>query len=280
MIKHRGLLATLGLSPERLARRKLGIGGSDARKILSGNPEDVLALWQEKRGEREADDLSRNLPVQLGSYTEPLNAAWYEMNTGREIWACGEERRSPAFDWMYVTLDGLTTTEDGEEAVWEAKHVNAFSKMDEVVQRYMPQLHHAMHCTQLNRALLCVFKGTTEQHIIDVRRDDWYLAQLIEAERDFWDCVVTGRPPVAVDPTAATEAIEAIRIVDMAGSNSWADAAASWIETRPSAALFERSAKDLKGLIPDDAKVAFGNGVRITRRKNNSLVIEPDKENS
>ena len=43
--------------------RRHFIGGSDARLIMG--EDDLLRLWQEKRGEVEPEDLSGNLIVQL-----------------------------------------------------------------------------------------------------------------------------------------------------------------------------------------------------------------------
>ena len=48
------------------AERRKGIGGSDANIIMSGDPERLIALWREKRGEAEPEDLSGNLAVQMG----------------------------------------------------------------------------------------------------------------------------------------------------------------------------------------------------------------------
>ena len=56
--------------------RKGFIGGSDCVKIMQGN---WLELWQIKTGLVESDDLSRNLAVQLGSYTEDFNLEWFEI---------------------------------------------------------------------------------------------------------------------------------------------------------------------------------------------------------
>jgi predicted phage-related endonuclease len=39
------------------------IGGSDARIIMGDDEAALIRLWQEKRGEVEPEDLSRNLPV-------------------------------------------------------------------------------------------------------------------------------------------------------------------------------------------------------------------------
>ena len=45
------------------ADRRYFIGGSDARIIMGDDEAALIRLWQEKRGEVEPEDLSRNLPV-------------------------------------------------------------------------------------------------------------------------------------------------------------------------------------------------------------------------
>jgi hypothetical protein len=56
--------------------RRLFIGGSDARIIMSPDEAALVRLWKEKRGEAEPEDLSGNLVVQLGAATGALNWAW------------------------------------------------------------------------------------------------------------------------------------------------------------------------------------------------------------
>jgi len=65
--------------------RRLFIGGSDARIIMSPDEAALIRLRKEKRGEAEPEDLSGNLIVQLGVATEALNQTWYERNTGRVV---------------------------------------------------------------------------------------------------------------------------------------------------------------------------------------------------
>lgn len=276
-INHRELLKSLGLTPEALAARRGAIGGSDSRIIMSGNADRIVRLWGEKRGEVEPEDLSDQLNVMLGLFTEPFNAAWFEKVTGREIGHRQKLVESPVFPFMRATLDGMTLDDEMARAVWEAKHVNAFMKNEEIAQIYMPQVHHQMHCSQTDRAFLSVIKGTTDLLIFTIRRDDWYLAQLIEAERDFWDAVTSGRMPAVAQHVPATEAIEAVRTIDMTGSNSWATAAATWIETRPAALLFERTVDDIKAMLEPEVRVAFGHGIRATRAKNGSVRITRDQ---
>ena len=65
-----------------LKDRRFFIGGSDARIIMSQDQGALWALWREKRGEIEREDLSANLIVQLGVATEDLNRHWFERIKG------------------------------------------------------------------------------------------------------------------------------------------------------------------------------------------------------
>ena len=92
--------------------RRSFVGGSDARIIMGDDEAALLRLWREKRGEVEAEDLSRNLIVQLGVVTEDLNRRWYEANTGSGHHG-HPERMSDIrrCRWMAATLDGRVACE-------------------------------------------------------------------------------------------------------------------------------------------------------------------------
>jgi hypothetical protein len=61
--------------------------------------------------------------------------------------------------------------------------------------------------------------------------------------------------------------IEAVRSVDMGTSNSWGEFAAVFRSTRSAFLEHERAKTELKGLMPEDAKEAFGHGIRAKRSK-------------
>ena len=69
-------------------------------------------------------------------------------------------------------------------------------------------------------------------------------------------------------------AIAAVRIVDMSGSNSWAEFAGVFRSTRQAFLDHERSKTELKVLMPEDAKEAIGHGVRAKRSKSGAISFD------
>jgi hypothetical protein len=57
-------------------------------------------------------------------------------------------------------------------------------------------------------------------------------------------------------------------------SNSWAEFAALFCSTRAAFLEHERAKTELKGLMPDDAKEAYGHGVRAKRSKSGAVSFE------
>lgn len=262
-----------GLTAEQILKRREGIGGSDANIIMGGDQAAILRLWEEKTGQREGEDLSRVLPVQMGTWTEPLNRHWYTLTTGNEVQVC-EGIVHPQHKFMRCLLDGFVPAED---AIFEAKHVNQFAKADQVAQKYMGQLHHNMACAGKTRAVLSIFIGTMTYEHFMVEADPFYTATLIEAEEAFWNAVQTmtppGEMPAPLSPTLPTQ----FRTVDMTGRNEWASHADNWLRYLEASRNFTASEKALKGMIEQDVSEAFGHGIRITRAKNGALTIREAK---
>ncbi len=129
--------------------RLLGIGGSDANIILSGDDERLLRLWSEKRGEAQPEDLSDRLSVVLGCWTEDFNRQWYEKLSGSRVVDAGKALTCAKYRWRKCTLDGVV---ESSGAIFEAKHTNSFVKAEEVLERYMPQLQHNMAVAGAERA--------------------------------------------------------------------------------------------------------------------------------
>ena len=263
-------LEDLGLGHDLQASRREGIGGSDANVILSGDAERIVRLWREKRGEAEAQDLSSVLPVMLGSWTEAFNRQWYEREAGLVVSEVGAAHVCARHSWRRCTLDGFVAHKG---AVFEAKHVGAFVKPEEVVERYMPQLQHNMAVMQAERALLSVIFANHKWEVYEIASDWLYQEELLIAETRFWDCVRTGELPVPAPVPPAPKPI-GVREMCLEGNNAWGAAAADWLECREAAKRHTTAAALLKGMVEADVTRAFGHGIEIKRSKSGALSIK------
>jgi predicted phage-related endonuclease len=258
--------------------RRSFVGGSDARIIMGADETALVHLWREKRGEVEPEDLSGNLIVQLGATTEALNRSWYERNTGRRIVDVQRRVRHSAIPWMVATLDGIV---EGTETVFEAKFMLPWSFSEEAAaEKYMAQLQHNMWVTHLRASVLSIITGGGKWVEITIPMDPLYLSVLVSAEKKFWRCVQSGETPHLINAEPPRPRIEAIRIVDMSSSNSWAEFAALFRNTRSAFLDHERAKSELKALMPEDAKEAIGHGVKARRSKSGAVsfdVLEMEK---
>jgi predicted phage-related endonuclease len=252
--------------------RRLFVGGSDARTVMGHDHDALLQLWREKRGEVEPPDLSGNLIVQLGVATEPLNRQWFERNTGHTLTHIQHRIRHPVIRWMGATLDGVVA-ETG--SVFEAKFMLPWSFSERgAAEKYMAQVQHNMWVTNAKMSVLSIITGGGKWVEIAVPADSLYQHLLLTAEKKFWRCVETGEPPrlFGVEPPRAR--IEAVRVVDMSASNSWAEFAGIFLRTRDAYSEHERAKTELKALIPEDAKEASGHGIRARRSKAGAISFD------
>jgi predicted phage-related endonuclease len=252
--------------------RRYFIGGSDARIILGNDEAALVRLWQEKRGEVELEDLSGNLIVQLGVATEDLNRRWYEANTGQVLTDIQRQFRHPVLHWMAATLDGRI---EASGAVFEAKFMLPWAFSEEAAaEKYMPQLQHNMWVVAARSAVLSVITGGGKWVEITTHADPLYQHLIVTAERKFWRCVESGEPPRVFGVEPPKPRIEAVRIVDMSASNSWAEFADLFRTTRQAFLDHERAKGELKALMPEDAKEAIGHGVRAKRSKSGAVSFD------
>jgi hypothetical protein len=146
--------------------------------------------------------------------------------------------KHPVIRWMAATLDGVV---EQTGAVYEAKFI---------------------------------ITGGGKWVEISIAADPLYQHLLLTAERKFWRCVTFGEPPRLFGLEPPRPRIEAVRIVDMGASNSWAEFATLFLSTRSAFLDHEKAKTELKGLMPEDAKEAFGHGIRAKRSKAGAVSFE------
>jgi hypothetical protein len=173
---------------------------------------------------------------------------------------------------MAATLDGLV---EGSGAVFEAKFMLPWSFSEETAaEKHMAQLQHNMLVANATEAVLSIITGGGKWVEIKLSADPLYQHLLLTAEKKFWRCVESGEPPrlFGVEPPRAR--IEAVRIVDMSSSNSWAEFSNVFRRTRAAHLQHETAKTELKGLMPEDAKEAVGHGVSAKRSRSGAVTFD------
>ena len=141
------------------------------------------------------------------------------------------------------------------------------------VEKHTAQLQHNMLVAATSSAVL-IITGGGKWVELTVQADPLYQTVLLAVEKAFWHAVQAGEPPRLYDAEPPRPRLAALRVVDMSSSNAWAEFGALYLQTRAAHADHERAKSELKTLMPDDAKEAFGHGVRARRSRAGSVSFD------
>ena len=247
----------LGLSKEQHRQRRAGIGGSDAGAIVAGG-EEWLKLWRVKTGRAEPEDLSGVLAVQMGIYTEPLNAAWYTKMTGRLVSHRNKFARHPGIPYLLANLDGMTETAAGVPAYIDFKHVGKAG--EQMTIRYTSQGTHCALITGVDHFVLSAFIGNSRWELTECEVDPFFAAEYLEKAREFWGYVEGDQEPPEVGPLPVPPP-KRLRIVQLEDAfrddwPNWGGEMARYIrtfaETKAAADLHHLTREEIKRLTPED----------------------------
>lgn len=169
--------------------RKMRITGTDASCILGINPyKSAYALWRQKM-DLDPPEVE-NEAMRRGTMLEPLAREWcnnYFMKTF--------EPKVIIKDFMMASLDGISN--DGREIIEIKCGHKAFSSAynGEIPNYYVCQMQHQMHVADVDLAYYVAFNGETGI-IIEVKRDQNFINEMIEKEREFYQCLISFTPPM------------------------------------------------------------------------------------
>lgn len=234
---------------------------------MTGDEAEIMNLWREMVGEPfEAEDLLGVWPVQLGSFTEPLNLKWFTRKHGTisrvgevVVHECG---------WAAATLDAWS---DQYACPVECKHTGGREPLDVVLARYQPQFHWQMIVTDARKIAPSIIMGANEPVVELIDKDDAYAAELWRRAEAFMRCVWELRPPVVLKAVAAPAKAETT--YDYSTNNHWCSEAVTWIKTRAAAKDFAAAEKTIKGLVPSDAARVTGGGIECKRDRAGRLSL-------
>lgn len=237
-----------------LAWRRGGIGSSDAATIMGVSPwRTPYQTWKEKvYGNTEQLD---NSSMKRGRELEPVARSWFEDRMKVSVFP--QNKTHPNQDFIRASLDGLDL--EGKVLV-EIKcpnkddHFVAINK--KVPEKYIPQVQHQLLVTGLDGMYYCSFDGQ-DGAIVEVARDNAYIAAMFEEEQKFWDMVLKKEAPPLTDRD----------FVSMEGHHSWGEASKLWHETKAMLDVAEAKEKELRELMIAlcEDRNAQGYGVKVSK---------------
>lgn len=195
---------------EWLAKRRTGVGGSDAAAIIGlsrwATPYtvylDKLGILPEKE-ETEALRQGRDL--------EEYVAKRFTEETAKKVQRCNYMIRNQAYPFALADIDRKVV---GENAGLECKTTSTLDLKQfhgvEFPEQYYAQCVHYMAVTGAERWYLAVLVLGKEFHVYTLERDESEIAALMKLESDFWNLVERQEPPDTSGLDPDSEAIGAV----------------------------------------------------------------------
>lgn len=206
-------MTILGSREAWLEHRRKFIGGSDSAAIVNASPHmSNVDLWEIKTGRKVQKDISEEPFVKYGSEAERYLRELYKLDFPeyKVEYIENNSWHNDLYPWAAVSLDGWLTDQDGRRGVWECKTTNILragqkSEWDDRIPNgYYVQILHELMVTGFEFAIMTaqlryragddMFKVTRHYRVeqAEVEPDIDYL---INAERRFWDDVISDKRP-------------------------------------------------------------------------------------
>ena len=246
----------MALTAEQLEERRRGIGGSDAGAVLGLNPyRTPVAVWLEKTGRAEPEDLSDNEAVYWGNRLEDVVAEEFSRRTGLKVRRCNRTLTHPDLPFVIAHIDRQILS-DGKRGpgVLEVKTAGQYaaskwgpSGTDQVPDEYLVQTAHYLAVTGYAYARLAVLIGGRDLRIYEIPRDEELIDLVLRQEERFWhEHVEADMPP----PPVTVGDIETLYAVDngetLLASAEIEDAARTLAEIKAQIKSLEEHASSLE----------------------------------
>ena len=203
---------------EWLQGRKNHIGGSDAAACVGLNPyKDNVQLWEEKVGLVLPEDISDKDYVQYGTEAEEHLRALFALDHPeyKVFYDPDNMFTNSKYPWMHASLDGELLDSTGCHGILEIKTTNILQGSqwekwrDKIPDNYFCQVLHYLAVTEYDFAVLKAqiksgqgerMRIETRHYFIERKEVEEDIVCLVESERKFWNCVVTGTRPDLILP--------------------------------------------------------------------------------
>lgn len=201
---------------EWLEVRRQGIGSSDCAAACGLNPYmSMLELWMIKTGRIQQnleDDHQGHAPLYWGKQLEPLVAEYYRLHTQHKVRRVNAVLQHPDSDkhFMLANLD-YAVVGTPEVQILECKTAGEHGAKlwrDGVPLYVLCQVQHQLAVTGKQAAHVCVLLCGHETKIFKVTRSESVIRHIIQAERQFWECVEQDIPPSVDASASAAKALQ------------------------------------------------------------------------
>lgn len=191
------------ITEEQRKERINYIGASEAAAVLGMSRWSTpLAVWAEKTGQIDPEDIGDRVQVKMGNKLEQAVAELFMEETGKKVHRVNETLTHPKYDFIRCNLDRRVV---GERAILECKTTSAFKarewEEDEIPTEYVLQVVHQLAVTGAERGYLAVLIGNHTFKYKVIERDEVLIRDLERREVDFWNNYVkTGVMPSIFKP--------------------------------------------------------------------------------
>lgn len=201
---------------EWLEIRRQGIGSSDCAAACGLNPYmSMLELWMIKTGRIQQnieDEQQGHAPLYWGKQLEPLVAEYYSLHTQHKVRRVNAVLQHPDPDkhFMLANLD-YSVVGTPEVQILECKTAGEHGAKlwrDGVPLYVLCQVQHQLAVTGKQAAHVCVLLCGHETKIFKVSRNEAVITHIIQAERQFWECVEQDIPPSVDASASAAKALQ------------------------------------------------------------------------
>jgi putative phage-type endonuclease len=255
-------LPAIQRTPEWLEARQHGIGASEcAAAIGLSRWESPYSLWARKCGLVPPPE--SNLAMEIGTITEPLNAARYAEATGAAVRRVNRLMRSREYPFMLASLDRRRADGRLVELKWTERG-DGYGEpgTDQVPDEVLCQTIHQMAVSGSPAVDVSVIFGAKRHAIYTVERDAAAEARVIEREAILWQHVEDRTEPALDGSDATLRALGLLYPVDepdaplVEASSDATDALAALLDIRDAVAVhatamrsLEESGKPLRALL-------------------------------
>ena len=204
------MVSTKGMTKERwLELRRNGIGGSDASVVMGKNPwRSIQQLWEDKTGKTPVQENS-NEYTYWGNVMEGIIRKEFMNRTGLKVRQKHFMMFHPQFQFMFADVDGIVTDERGEKCIFEAKTVSQYREEEwrdgKIPVEYMMQVQHYLAVCEMQKAYIAALIGGNHFIYHTILRDEGMIAELVHAEKQFWNYNVKCDIRPEIDDSSATK---------------------------------------------------------------------------